>query len=154
MRLVITNYLKLFFIVFFLLLFINVQNLGLNKRKGTGEEISKACDFFLKIYTCIFYHCILPISKCVSWNCMDRFDAQYCDHQWNVIVIVAVSSPLHTLVVDASICDTIKGNESLVENVNFYFLTPLSQKFKMLHFDANPITIGYRVTELRRICQC
>ena len=45
-----------------------------------------------------------------------------------------------------SICDTIKGNESLVEN--FYFLTPLSQNFKMLHFDANPIKIGYLVTEL------
>ena len=38
------------------------------------------------------------------------------------------------------ICNTIKGNESLVENSNFYFLTPLSQNYKMLHFDANPIT--------------
>ena len=46
------------------------------------------------------------------------------------------------------ICDTIKGNESLVEKIYFYFLTPLSQTFKMLHFDANPITIGYLVTEL------
>ena len=45
-------------------------------------------------------------------------------------------------------CDMIKGNESLVENFNFYFLTPLSHHFKMLHFDANPITIGYLVTEL------
>ena len=36
-------------------------------------------------------------------------------------------------------CDTTKGNESLVENVNF---------FKMLNFDANSITIGYLVTEL------
>ena len=44
--------------------------------------------------------------------------------------------------------DMIKGNESLVENVNFYFLTPLSQNFKMLHLDANPITNGYLVTEL------
>ena len=42
----------------------------------------------------------------------------------------------------------IKGNESLVENVNFYFLAPLSQNFTMLQFDANPITIGYLVTEL------
>ena len=42
----------------------------------------------------------------------------------------------------------IKGNESLVENFNFYFLTPLSQNFKMLHFDAIPITIGCLVTEL------
>ena len=47
-----------------------------------------------------------------------------------------------------SICDTIKGNVILVENVIFYFLTPLSQNFKMPHFDANPITIGYLVTEL------
>ena len=36
----------------------------------------------------------------------------------------------------------IKGNESPVENVNF--LTPLSQNFKMLHFDAN-WTIGHLV---------
>ena len=42
----------------------------------------------------------------------------------------------------------IKGNESLVENFNFNFLTPLSQNFKMPNFDANPITIGYQVTEL------
>ena len=49
------------------------------------------------------------------------------------------------------ICDTIKGNESLVENVNSYsFLTPLSHNFKLLHFDANPITIEYLVTELWR----
>ena len=41
----------------------------------------------------------------------------------------------------------IKGNESLVENVNFNFLTPLSHNFKMLHFDAKPIQIGYLVTE-------
>ena len=46
------------------------------------------------------------------------------------------------------ICDMIKGNEALVENVNFCFLTPLYHNFKMLHFDANPITIGYLVTEL------
>ena len=39
------------------------------------------------------------------------------------------------------ICDMIKGNESLVENFNFFFLALLS------HFDA-PITIGYLVTEL------
>ena len=45
-------------------------------------------------------------------------------------------------------CDTIKGNESLVENLNFFFLTSLSQNFEMLHFDANPIIIGYLVTEL------
>ena len=42
----------------------------------------------------------------------------------------------------------IKGNESLVENFNFYFLTPLYHNLKMLHFDANPITIEYLVTEL------
>ena len=35
----------------------------------------------------------------------------------------------------------IKGNESLVENFNFYFLTPLSQNLKMLHFDANPLQL-------------
>ena len=53
-----------------------------------------------------------------------------------------------------TICDTIKGNESLVENFNSYFLAPLSHNFIMLHSDPNPITIGYLVTELRRICQC
>ena len=36
------------------------------------------------------------------------------------------------------ICDMIKGNESLVENFNSYFLTPLPHNFNMLHFDANP----------------
>ena len=41
----------------------------------------------------------------------------------------------------------IKRNESLVDNFNFYFLTPLYHDFKMLHFDANPITIEYLVTE-------
>ena len=46
------------------------------------------------------------------------------------------------------ICDMIKGNVSLVENSNFYFLTPLSQNIKMPHVDVNPITIGYLVTEL------
>ena len=30
------------------------------------------------------------------------------------------------------ICDTIKGNESLVENFNSYFVTPLSYNFQML----------------------
>ena len=47
-----------------------------------------------------------------------------------------------------NICDIIKGNKSLVENVYFYFLTPLYHNFKMLHFDVNPITIGYLVTGL------
>ena len=37
-------------------------------------------------------------------------------------------------------CDMIKGNESLVENCNSYFLTPLTHNFKMLNFDANHIT--------------
>ena len=46
------------------------------------------------------------------------------------------------------ICDMIKGNESLVENFNSYFLAPLSHNFNMLHFDPNPIIIGYLVTEL------
>ena len=45
-------------------------------------------------------------------------------------------------------CDTIKGNEPLVENFDFNFLTPLSQNLIMLHFDANPMAIGYLVTEL------
>ena len=35
----------------------------------------------------------------------------------------------------------IKGIESLVN----YFLTPLSHHFKMLHLDANPISIRYLV---------
>ena len=47
-----------------------------------------------------------------------------------------------------TICDMIKGNESLVENVNSYFLAPLSHNFNMLHFDPNPIPIGYLVAEL------
>ena len=39
------------------------------------------------------------------------------------------------------ICDMIKGNESLVENFDFNFLTPHSHDFKMLHFDANPLQL-------------
>ena len=39
----------------------------------------------------------------------------------------------------------IKGNDSLVENFNSHFLTPLSHNFKMLHVDAKPITIRYLV---------
>ena len=52
------------------------------------------------------------------------------------------------------ICDMIKGNESLVENFNSYFLAPLSHNSHMLHFDPSSITIGYLVTELWRICHC
>ena len=54
------------------------------------------------------------------------------------------------VVVLGHICDMIKGkgNESLVVNSDFYFLTPLSQNIKMLNFDVNPITIGYLFTEL------
>ena len=47
-----------------------------------------------------------------------------------------------------NICDMIKGNESLVENFNSYFLAPLSHNFNMLHFDPNHITIADLVTEL------
>ena len=46
------------------------------------------------------------------------------------------------------ICDTIKGNESLVENLNSYFLAPHSHNFIVFHSDPNPVTIGYLVTEL------
>ena len=35
----------------------------------------------------------------------------------------------------------IKGNESLVENVNFNFLIPPSQHIKVLHLDANPLQL-------------
>ena len=31
-------------------------------------------------------------------------------------------------------CDIIKENEPLIENFNFFFLTPLSHNIKMLHF--------------------
>ena len=46
------------------------------------------------------------------------------------------------------ICDMIKGNESLVENFNSYFLAPLSHNFNMFHLDPNHIIIGSLVTEL------
>ena len=59
--------------------------------------------------------------------------------------------PSQSINVKLPICDMIKENESLVEKFNFYFLTPLSHNFKMLHVDANPITIGYLVTELCKI---
>ena len=38
------------------------------------------------------------------------------------------------------IYDMIKGNESLVENVQFLFSYTISHNIKMLYFDANPIT--------------
>ena len=52
------------------------------------------------------------------------------------------------LIADCIMCDMIKGNESLVENFNSYFLASLSHNFNMLHFDPYPIIIGYLVTEL------
>ena len=38
----------------------------------------------------------------------------------------------------STICDMMKGNESLVENFNSYFLAPLSHNFNMLYSDPNP----------------
>ena len=60
---------------------------------------------------------------------------------------IQASCAVLLIVVPVLICDMIKGNESLVENCNSYFLAPLSHNCNMLHFDANPITIGL-VTEL------
>ena len=45
------------------------------------------------------------------------------------------------------ICDTIRGNESLVEKFQFLFFYILSHNFKMLHFNANSIKIGYKSYE-------
>ena len=47
---------------------------------------------------------------------------------------------------DGFICDTIKRNESLVEDFQFEFSTLPSGNLKMLHFDANPNRIGHMVT--------
>ena len=33
-------------------------------------------------------------------------------------------------------CDMIEGNETLVKNINSYFLTQLSHNFKILHFEV------------------
>ena len=38
-------------------------------------------------------------------------------------------------------------------NFNFEFLTQLSDNLKIQQFDANPMRIGYLVTELRAIYQ-
>ena len=62
-------------------------------------------------------------------------------------LFVCVREPICAISLGVHNCDTIKGNESLVENINFYFLAPLSQYFNMLHFDPNPITIRHLVTE-------
>ena len=67
-----------------------------------------------------------------------------CVFEFNLFFANSVS----LLATCALICDMIKGTESLVENLNSHFLTPLSHNFNMLHFDANPITIGYLVAEL------
>ena len=48
------------------------------------------------------------------------------------------------------ICDMIKGNMSLVENFNFYFLAPQSHNLKMLSIWCKPHynwTSGYRVVQ-------
>ena len=48
-----------------------------------------------------------------------------------------------------------RGNESLVENLDLYFLTPCTfSNLQNASFDANPITIGYLVSELWMIWQC
>ena len=81
-----------------------------------------------------FYHCKLEGEKPYRFETLNQ-------HQSIGLYLLYIADCKH-------ICDTIKGNESLVENFNFNFLAPLSETFKMLHFDANPITIGYPVTEL------
>ena len=44
------------------------------------------------------------------------------------------------------ICDMIKGNESLVENFNSYFLAPHSHNFNMLHVpNSNNWISGYSI---------
>ena len=63
---------------------------------------------------------------------------------WNILSNYFRDRALNSI----PICDMIKGNESHVENFNFCFLTPFSHNFKMLHFESNPITIGYLVTKL------
>ena len=55
---------------------------------------------------------------------------------------------LHQPISTSVICDMIKGNESLVENFNSYFLAPLSHNCNMLHFLSKPHNnwiSGYRV---------
>ena len=49
------------------------------------------------------------------------------------------------------ICDMIKGNESLVQNFNFYFLTPLSQIFQKASFGCKPYCNWISGSELCRI---
>ena len=71
----------------------------------------------------------------------------------SILVNKTQKSKLKTKVKHPSPGSKKKGNKSLVENFYFYFLTLFFENFKMLHFDANPITIGYLVTELWRIWQ-
>ena len=71
-----------------------------------------------------------------------------CNSKYNFLTYYLLTLIEIGKIPNALICDMIKGNESLVGNFNFYFLTPLSHNFKILYFDANPITIGYLVTEL------
>ena len=48
---------------------------------------------------------------------------------------------------DWYICDMIKGNESHVGHVQFWFFDIICQ-FKMLYFDLNPISNGHLAAEI------
>ena len=49
------------------------------------------------------------------------------EHRWTFIIASKAFGGKYFL----DICDMIKGNESLVENSYYYFLTPLSHNFKI-----------------------
>ena len=70
-----------------------------------------------------------------------------------MLVLILVGHLFAMMALVFAISDMIKGNESLVENFNFYFLPPLYHTFKILHFDANPIAIEYQrlVTEMMNL---
>ena len=64
------------------------------------------------------------------------------------IFIVDVNLKLRKIGHTSCKCDTIKGNESLVEKCQILVSYVTFSYLKMLHLDANPIKIGYLVTEL------
>ena len=84
-----------------------------------------------------------------------RFTRWYwCIYQGNISLLIYCIHVRIPISVNFKYVTWSREMSNLSKNFNFNFLTPLSQFLKMLQFDANPITIGYLVTELWRIWQC
>ena len=70
------------------------------------------------------------------------------EHQEANINTCTIKAYFYMLLMFIEICDMIKGNESLVEQFQILVSYVIFSNLKMLDFDANPIKVGYLVTEL------